>query len=58
MLFGLTSTSLLQDENRFASKGAHLNLKRAEKARAAIAKLPGIRRTYALTMSAFLFSLL
>lgn len=31
-----------QDENRFATKGAHLNLKRAEKARAAIVKLPGI----------------
>ncbi|XP_024402200.1 65-kDa microtubule-associated protein 1 isoform X1 [Physcomitrium patens] len=29
-----------KDENRFASKGAHLNLKRAEKARAAISKLP------------------
>lgn len=29
-----------KDENRFASKGAHLNLKRAERARAAIAKLP------------------
>lgn len=34
--------SVFQDENRFATKGAHLNLKRAEKARAAIAKLPGI----------------
>jgi protein regulator of cytokinesis 1 len=33
---------IFQDENRFATKGAHLNLKRAEKARAAIAKLPGI----------------
>jgi len=33
---------VIQDENRFATKGAHLNLKRAEKARAAIAKLPGI----------------
>ena len=33
---------MFQDENRFATKGAHLNLKRAEKARAAIAKLPGI----------------
>jgi hypothetical protein len=32
----------MQDENRFASKGAHLNLKRAERARAAINKLPGI----------------
>ncbi|KAG0629549.1 hypothetical protein M758_1G111600 [Ceratodon purpureus] len=31
-----------KDENRFASKGAHLNLKRAEKARAAIAKLPAM----------------
>lgn len=31
-----------KDENRFASKGAHLNLKRAEKARAAIAKLPAL----------------
>ncbi|CAK9861412.1 unnamed protein product [Sphagnum jensenii] len=30
-----------KDENRFASKGAHLNLKRAEHARAAINKLPG-----------------
>ncbi len=34
----------MQDENRFASKGAHLNLKRAERARAAINKLPGIFR--------------
>ncbi len=32
----------MQDENRFASKGAHLNLKRAERARAAINKLPGM----------------
>jgi protein regulator of cytokinesis 1 len=31
-----------KDENRFASKGAHLNLKRAERARAAINKLPGM----------------
>ncbi|CAK9229358.1 unnamed protein product [Sphagnum troendelagicum] len=31
-----------KDENRFASKGAHLNLKRAEHALAAINKLPGI----------------
>ncbi len=39
------STSLshcMQDENRFASKGAHINLKRAERARAAINKLPGM----------------
>jgi hypothetical protein len=32
----------MQDENRFASKGAHLNLERAERARAAINKLPSI----------------
>jgi protein regulator of cytokinesis 1 len=32
----------MQDENRFASKGAHLNLKRAERARAAINKLPAL----------------
>ncbi|KAH9561477.1 hypothetical protein CY35_05G023900 [Sphagnum magellanicum] len=31
-----------KDENRFASKGAHLNLKRAERARAAINKLPAL----------------
>ncbi|XP_024380460.1 65-kDa microtubule-associated protein 1 isoform X1 [Physcomitrium patens] len=31
-----------KDENRFNAKGAHLNLKRAEKARAAIAKLPAM----------------
>ncbi|CAN5975853.1 unnamed protein product [Sphagnum jensenii] len=31
-----------KDENRFASKGAHLNLKCAERARAAINKLPSI----------------
>ncbi|CAK9882231.1 unnamed protein product [Sphagnum jensenii] len=31
-----------KDENRFASKGAHLNLKRAERARAAINKLPAM----------------
>jgi len=37
-----------QDENRFATKGAHLNLKRAEKARAAIVKLPGIVLTFSL----------
>ena len=31
----------LQDENRYsATKGAHLNLKRAEKARIMVAKLP------------------
>ena len=30
-----------QDDNRYnASKGAHINLKRAERARATIAKLP------------------
>jgi hypothetical protein len=45
VLLGLMGTDLVQDENRFASKGAHLNLKRAEKARAAIAKLPGRRHT-------------
>ncbi|KAH8958725.1 hypothetical protein BDL97_06G041200 [Sphagnum fallax] len=31
-----------KDENRFASKGAHLNLKRAKRARAAINKLPAM----------------
>lgn len=33
---------LFQDENRYnAGRGAHLTLKRAEKARAAVNKLPG-----------------
>lgn len=35
---------LLQDDNRYnAGRGAHLTLKRAEKARALVAKLPGAR---------------
>jgi hypothetical protein len=38
----LVTFNWMQDENRFASKGAHLNLKRAERARAAINKLPGM----------------
>ncbi|CAK9250574.1 unnamed protein product [Sphagnum jensenii] len=42
----------LVDENRFASKGAHLNLKRAERARAAINKLPGQQRTCHLSRHA------
>jgi hypothetical protein len=40
--FHLVKLDWMQDENRFASKGAHLNLKRAERARAAINKLPGM----------------
>jgi hypothetical protein len=32
----------MHDENKFASKGAHLNQKRAERAWATINKLPGI----------------
>ena len=33
---------VLQDDNRYnAGRGAHLTLKRAEKARALVAKLPG-----------------
>ena len=33
---------LVQDHNRYsATKGAHLNLKRAEKARITVTKLPG-----------------
>lgn len=35
--------SLNQDENRYnASRGAHLNLKRAEKARVLVNKIPGM----------------
>ncbi|CAM6070002.1 unnamed protein product [Sphagnum tenellum] len=37
-----------KDENRFASKGAHINLKRAERARAAINKLPAMVETLIL----------
>lgn len=34
-----------QDDNRYnASRGAHLNLKRAEKARVLVNKIPGIQR--------------
>lgn len=34
---------LMQDDNRYnAGRGAHLTLKRAEKARALVNKLPGI----------------
>lgn len=33
---------MIQDENRYnASRGAHLNLKRAEKARILVNKIPG-----------------
>lgn len=33
----------LQDENRYnAGRGAHINLKRAERARVAVNKIPGI----------------
>ena len=33
---------MMQDENRYnASRGAHLNLKRAEKARILVNKIPG-----------------
>jgi hypothetical protein len=39
--FQVVTLNWMQDENRFSSKGAHLNLKRAERARAAINKLPG-----------------
>lgn len=46
-----------QDENRYnAGRGAHLTLKRAEKARALVNKLPG--ESFFLTeLSFFLFSL-
>lgn len=39
-----SDTALLkQDENRYnASRGAHLNLKRAEKARILVNKIPGM----------------
>jgi hypothetical protein len=37
--FNLVTFNWMQDENRFASKGAHLNLKCAERA---IGKLPGM----------------
>jgi hypothetical protein len=37
--FNLVTFNWMQDENRFASKGAHLNLKCAE---CAINKLPGM----------------
>jgi len=40
--FQVVTLNWMQDENRFSSKGAHLNLKRAERARAAINKLPGM----------------
>jgi hypothetical protein len=40
--FQVVTLNWIQDENRFSSKGAHLNLKRAERARAAINKLPGM----------------
>lgn len=33
----------LQDENRYnAGRGAHINLKRAERARVTVSKIPGI----------------
>lgn len=44
--FILTNIVILkQDENRYnASRGAHLNLKRAEKARILVNKIPGMCR--------------
>jgi protein regulator of cytokinesis 1 len=42
-----------KDENRFASKGAHLNLKRAERARAAINKLPALVESLTLRTKAW-----
>lgn len=46
---------LKQDENRYnASRGAHLNLKRAEKARILVNKIPGMFRTRDLPWSGFL----
>lgn len=48
-------TKLMQDDHRYASKGAHLNLKRAEKARAAIAKLPGPVHTLFVSLFSALF---
>ena len=52
---------LKQDENRYnASRGAHLNLKRAEKARILVNKIPGIcwiREAKKLARSTSLFSL-
>lgn len=39
------SVAVKQDDNRYnASRGAHLNLKRAEKARVLVNKIPGIQR--------------
>lgn len=41
-LTALFSTAFFQDENRYnAGRGAHLTLKRAEKARAMVNKIPG-----------------
>lgn len=38
---------LLQDDNRYnSSRGAHLNLKRAEKARILVSKIPGTYLNY------------
>jgi len=42
-----------KDENRFSSKGAHLNLKRAERARAAINKLPALVESLTLRTRAW-----
>lgn len=47
-----------QDENRYnASRGAHLNLKRAEKARILVNKIPGIFRIRELTVTTNNFNL-
>jgi protein regulator of cytokinesis 1 len=42
-----------KDENRFSSKGAHLNLKRAERARVAINKLPALVESLTLRTRAW-----
>jgi protein regulator of cytokinesis 1 len=42
-----------KDESRFSSKGAHLNLKRAERARAAINKLPALVESLTLRTRAW-----
>lgn len=43
VLIRLIQALIFQDDNRYnSSRGAHLNLKRAEKARILVNKIPGI----------------
>jgi hypothetical protein len=51
--FQVVTLNWMQDENRFSSKGAHLNLKRAERARAAINKLPALVESLTLRTRAW-----